>query len=213
MRASREVMMSLARPILKTIPLKYLAIVLVSLGIFVLLQSETLVSQEKSDPMNKAIRVGMTLKAFKKHYPKANPRDEQTKPVRIISQWSKSSKVFGLKGKWYFRFEKSKLDWYSFSFYITDYKKLTKSNFQRCLKGTEKIIAYLSKLYGKPHKRVDGIKHFKDPFKQRHFGYDVVKAKWKTKRETIKVNFHFFGSKGRYFFVVNAKFFNKDYKY
>ncbi|GMT50335.1 MAG: hypothetical protein IEMM0008_1874 [bacterium] len=118
-----------------------------------------------------------------------------------------------MKGKWYFRFENKKLSWYSFSFYITDYKKLNKSNFQRCLKGTEKIIAYLSELYGKPSERVDGIKYFKDPFKERHFGYNVVRAKWKTKRETIKASFYFFGSKGHYWFVVDTKFFNKDYKY
>ncbi len=213
MRTSREVMVSPTHLILKTFPLKYLAIVLVSLVILISLHSETLVSQEKPDPMNKAIWVGMPLKAFKKHYPKADPKDEQTKPVKIISQWSKTSKIFNMKGKWYFRFKNKKLSWYSFSFYITDYKKLNKSNFQRSLKGTEKIINYLSKLYGKPRERVDGIKHFKDPFKQRHFGYNIVKVKWKTKKETIQVNFHFFGAKGRYFFVVNAKFFDKDYKY
>ena len=67
--------------------------------------------------------------------------------------------------------------------------------------------------YGKPfeYKAVDTT--YRDPYKDHHWGYDVIYAKWKTDKIKFKIEFTFMGGKGEYHFLVKMGFFDKDYKY
>ncbi len=159
----------------------------------------------KINLMGRDIYVGMPYTTFKQYFP-------SVKLTPNYHEWSFQARVFGLDGKWYFRFKENRLDWYQFSYYITDYKQLNQKNFDRCLEATEDMLDYLTEIYGKPV-YVSGQKVFRDPFKKLHYGYTVLKAHWKTKMNKIQLRFHFFGGKGRYFFVISLDFHSKNYHY
>lgn len=152
----------------------------------------------KETILDKKLSPGMTIAQFKKACPMLKPVDNAQIPY--------NETIHGLDGKWTFDFKDDKLSWIMYSFYIQEYENLNEKNFNKCLKATEKIIAHLTKLYGKPYKVEEGTKKFRDPGKDHHWGYDVTKAFWKTDKSEIKANFKFFGGKGEYFFVVNVEF-------
>jgi len=140
----------------------------------------------------RAFQLGMRTDQFAQHYPHLFPNG-----ILLRGAFTKEGTWNGLDGKWYFKFEDGKLESFSFSHYISDFKDLTEENFDKCLAATRKIIDDCSS-HGKP-KTTEGTLKFRDPGKDRHWGYDVIKAVWKDETEVI---FDFFGGKGTYFFVV-----------
>lgn len=121
--------------------------------------------------------------------------------------------INGLSGEWGYTFEHDTLTWVHFSFYINDEEQLNEENFNKCLKTTEQLIEeYISK-YGNPDEMIEGDKFFKDPYKERHWGYNVIEARWITDFEKVKVEFSFFGGKGQYFFQIIINHFRLGYPY
>ncbi|MFH2096676.1 MAG: hypothetical protein ABIJ16_13280 [Bacteroidota bacterium] len=121
--------------------------------------------------------------------------------------------IYGLDGYWHYTFEKDTLDWYGYSFYINDAEELTEENFNRCLEAARKLIDEYTGYFGKPDELKEGKTEFIDPYQMRHWGYDVVEAKWIQDNLKCKVEFSFFGGKGQYFFQVLIKCFRPDYPY
>ncbi len=148
--------------------------------------------------ISKKLYPGMSVTQFKKVCPKLSPKD--------TGQIYLDETIHGLDGKWSFEFKDGKLAWTMYNFYIQKYEDLNEKNFNKCLKATEKIIADLTKLYGKPTDVEEGTKKFRDPAKDHHWGYEVIKATWKKENYEIKARFKFFGGKGEYFFLVNMEF-------
>lgn len=151
------------------------------------------------NPMDDGIYPGMTVKEFKKIHPDLKLKDGG-------GQWTREAEIYGLKGKWAYQFKDGKLEWFLFDYYLQDYKKLNEKNFKKCLGSTKKIMSDLTKLYGKPAKIEEGTTRFRDPSKDRHWGYDVIEGRWNTGKMKIKAKFKFFGGKGEYFFTVSVNY-------
>lgn len=153
----------------------------------------------EKNPMKTGVYPGMTISEFRKIYPKVAPSVD-------TKQCQMEEKVNGLDGKWTFDFKDGKLAWITYDYYVQEHENLNEKNFNKCLKGAEKIISDLTKIYGKPTELENGTKKFRDPAKDHHWGYDVIQAKWKTDKYEVNSGFEFFGGKGQYFFVVDAHF-------
>lgn len=177
--------------------------ILILVGLILLLSFANSASA-KDNILSKKLSPGMTIDQFKKTCPDLKPVDN--------SQFSHEETLHGLNGKWTFDFKQGRLSWILFDYYIQKYEDLNEKNFNKCLKATEKIIADLTKLYGKPYEVEEGTKKFRDPGKDRHWGYDVIEAKWKSGGNEITAKFKFFGSKGEYFFVVSVEFTSSSHK-
>ena len=161
-----------------------------------------------SDNYTDKFYVGMRAKEFASSYPELIPDGALPN-----GQWMGEETLYGLKGAWHYTFKQGKLDWFSFSFYFNEPEELTENNFKICLTATQKLIKEYTEKYGKPTNLTEGDLHFRDPFKEHHWGYDVLKATWLTPEMKFKIEFIFFGGKGDYFFGFTMKFFNKDYPY
>ncbi len=124
---------------------------------------------------------------------------------------SRTEVIGDLEGDWHYRFENGVLNWMHWDTYIDS---LSEKNFNKCLKTTRALIKKYSKTFGKPDVTVLGNSKFIDPFKKRHWGYDVLEARWKNyKGAKISVEFTFMGGKGEYHFLVKVNYFDKDYPY
>ena len=61
---------------------------------------------------------------------------------------------------------------------------------------------------------IEGKQKFVDPYKTKHWGYDVLEARWKNAGgQKMKVEFTFMGGKGEYHLIVVITHFDKDYPY
>ncbi len=118
--------------------------------------------------------------------------------------------IYGISDEWTYRFEDSKLQFHIFSHYSYE---IDEKNFVLNLNAAENLIADFTKFYGEPDSFEIGDSTFVDPYEKRHWGYDVIKAKWETKGMKIKIEFQFFGGKGEYFYLFSVKFFDEDYPY
>lgn len=162
--------------------------------------SVALFSQEKN-----RVNVGMDMYLFKMIYPKVIPVNAPTS-----GQWGRKDTLYGLPGSWAYNFAEGKLDWCLWDIYIDS---ITKPNFEKCLAAAKALIKKYTDDYGKPteYKVTDTTYH--DPYVKRHWGYDVIDAKWMNDKIKFKIEFAFMGGKGQYHFLVKMGFFDKDYPY
>ena len=151
------------------------------------------------------VLVGMSLEEFRRVHPKVAHDD-----AKSDGQWRRPEKLCGLEGSWCYTFKDGKLDWALWDIYIDE---LNQTNFDKCLKGTRQLIEAYTKNYGKPFEVKEPNPIFKDPHKTRHWGYDVLYAKWQTPSVKFKIGFDFMGGKGDYHFLVKMGFFRPDYPY
>lgn len=152
------------------------------------------------------VKIGMTEEEFVKIY-----SDLKFTVYENNKTYTRNETVKGLSVEWGYRFEEGKLNWIYFHHYVD---KINKSEFDKCLKSTELLIEEYTELYGEPDSLVEGTKKFQDPYKKKHWGYDVIEARWKNYNGMkIKVEFTFMGGKGEYHFLVTVNFFDKNYPY
>jgi len=156
-------------------------------------------SQEKA-------AVGMTIEEVKKIYP-----DLKTDTNENGTAFSRPEKLNGLDVEWGYRFKEKKLDWIYFDKYINE---LNEANFKTCLSATRQLVKDYTKLYGMPDTTITGDTTFIDPYIKKHWGYNVLEARWKNYNGMkIKVEFTFMGGKGQYAFLVKSNYFEKNYPY
>src|SRR6185503_19409798 len=104
---------------------------------------------------------------------------------------SRDENLFGLDGTWGYRFEDDKLTWIYFNKYIDE---INNHNFKKCLSATKHIFKAFTKLYGKPSSTTYGNPEFVDPYKKKHWGYNVMEARWADYNGMkIKTEFNFMG--------------------
>ena len=154
---------------------------------------------------NKQVYIGMSINDFKTIYPEIVP--ENYKPTQ---SFKRKETIADIDGEWYYDFKDSRLKWFMFDRYFNE---INQANFDKCLNASKEIITDYKKKYGAPIKIEEGETTFKDPYKERHWGYDVIKSVWQTDKMKILVEFHFMGGKGEYNFIVKIAFQDKDYKY
>lgn len=152
------------------------------------------------------IKIGMSLNSVKQLHPEFNSTVSQN-AVTL----TKPDTLYGLNGEWGYRFENEKLTWIYFNKYIDE---INEANFKKCLSAAEKLIEDYSKPYNKPDTLIIGDTLFVDPYIKKHWGYDVVEAKWKkSDNMKIKIEFTFMGGKGEYSFLVKINYFDTLYPY
>lgn len=150
--------------------------------------------------------IGMTMDEVKKIYP-----GMESNSYQATITLSRTEDLYGIDGTWGYRFEGDKLNWIHFDKYID---KINEKNFEKCLTATKQIIADYTRLYGNPDTTITGNTKFIDPYKEKHWGYDVLEARWKDHNGMkIKVEFTFMGGKGQYNFLVKINYFDKSYPY
>lgn len=148
-------------------------------------------------------RIGMDIASFQRLFPAL--------PVTTPdSQVGVDAVVHGLDGRWTYTFKGGKLSWSLFDKYIDE---ITASNFDLCLAAIDAIIADYTRQYGPPARLETGTRIFKDPHKEHHWGYDVMRATWKAEGMKFQANFNFMGGKGVYHFLVKMEFQREDYAY
>lgn len=148
----------------------------------------------------------MSVEQAKKLYPNAKESRYQEEISLTIEDT-----LHGLGSAWGLNFKEDKLTWMMFNKYIGE---LSDANFKKCLKATKEIIADYTKWYGEPDETITGNQKYVDPYKKKHWGYDVLEARWKNVNgEKMKVEFTFLGGKGEYQFLVVITHFHKDYPY
>lgn len=150
--------------------------------------------------------IGMTINEVKKIYP-----NMEMGTYENTVTLSRPENLYGLDGTWGYRFEGEKLTWIFFHKYIDE---TNDTNFRKCLSATRQLIKDYAKLYGNPDATIIGDTIFIDPLKKKHWGYDVIEARWKNYNGMkIKIEFTFMGGKGDYYFVVVINYFDKNYPY
>lgn len=152
------------------------------------------------------VSIGMTLDEVKKIYPNAKAETyEKTITLSVPVSF------FGIDDFWGLRFENNKLNWIFFHKYTDEINEI---NFKKSLQATRKIIKEFTASFGKPDSSNIGDTLFKDPYKNKHWGYDVIEAYWKNhKGMKCKIEFTFMGGKGEYHFLVSINIFDKSYPY
>lgn len=157
----------------------------------------------KAQPLAKT---GTRLSEFRKQY----PPDKESKYNNTVTLEFPGT-VYMLESVWGYRFTDSLLDWVFFHKYIPE---LNSSNFSNCLLTAGSLINDYAKFYGRPDTIITGDTTFRDPYEKRHWGYDVLEARWNNAGGMkIKVEFTFMGGKGEYNFLFSVNFFDKDYPY
>lgn len=150
--------------------------------------------------------IGMGLDEVKKLYPGMR-QSQYENQITLIHP----DTLYGLTSEWGYRFENNKLDWIYFSKYIDT---LNETNFNKCLAATMHLIADYSMEFGAPDTLIPGTLHFRDPYTDHHWGYDVIEARWNDANGMkIKIEFTFMGGKGEYHLIVIVNYFDKNYPY
>lgn len=152
-----------------------------------------------------SIHINMPVAAFQTVFPKA-----KIDANNQYLQWQRNETIHDLDGEWTYSFKNSELEWFTYSVYIDD---INEKNFNRCLTATKKLIAGFTNKYGNPVKIKEEDTTYKDPMKQRHWGYDVISAVWKTEKMKFRIEFVFHGGKGMYNFIVKMEFHDKNYNF
>ena len=139
---------------------------------------------------------GMSVNEFAKVIPELFPNG-----VGVSGQWGVDEKLMGLAGGWAFEFKSSYLDWAMWNYYAGKYDQTT---FMNCLRSARGIIADYTKKYGTPKMVTDNPK-YRDPMKDHHWGYEVLKATWDKGTYDIEIVFDFMGGKGQYNLLVKVE--------
>lgn len=151
-------------------------------------------------------KIGMSIDEVKALYPNANSVFNESNSV--ITQ---KETIYGLENEWGFRFRDEKVDWIYFHHYENDFNE---ENFAVFFNAAKKTIADYESIFGQADQIEIGDTVFKDPYIERHWGYDVITAKWTNAQEMkIKVQFHFAGGKAHYYLLFKIHFFDKEYPY
>lgn len=151
-------------------------------------------------------KIGMSLQDVKTLYPNAR-ESRYDKEINLTVE----DTLHGVASAWSLNFSDDKLKWIMFNHYDA---KLSEAGFKKYLKATKEIIADYTKWYGPPDEEIKGKQVYVDPYKKKHWGYDVLEARWKNVNgEKMKVEFTFLGGKGEYQFLVVITHFHKDYPY
>jgi len=144
--------------------------------------------------------IGMNINNFISVYPNA-PKSVYQNTVT----YSVADTLYNLPGEWGYRFENDKLNWIFFSKYLDE---INQANFDLCYNSAKNIISDYTKYYGTPDSVYLGDTTFIDPFIKHHWGYHVIDAYWKNKKNMdINASFNFFGGKGEYHFIVTINYF------
>jgi len=130
------------------------------------------------------IAIGMSLADFHAIFPQARLSSD--------GEWSRPDELFGLRGDWTYSFYHKRLGWYLFNSYQS---QVDKANFDLYLTATRNAVKAYTDRLGEPAQVVDGILDFKNPA-QGYSGYPVLKALWKAKDRTLRVDFTLLGSAG-----------------
>ncbi len=181
---------------------------LISILLIVCLQYFTITgifAQKQTPQKMDSLHINMPVATFQTIFPEAEIADKNQDV-----QWSRKETIHGLPGEWTYSFKKSALEWFQYSVYIDD---INEKNFNQCLAATKKLIAEFTNKYGNPVKIEKEDTTYKDPMKQRHWGYDVISAIWKTEKMKFRIEFVFHGAKGMYNFIVKMEFHDKNYSY
>jgi hypothetical protein len=153
-----------------------------------------------------SVTIGMTLDEVGKIYPNMKMSTYQ-KSVTL----ERPDTLFGLSDSWGYRFEGDTLTWIFFHKYIDE---INEANFRKCLNATQELIKEYTLFYGNPDTTMIGDTTFRNPYQQKHWGYDVLEARWKDVRGMkIKIEFTFMGGKGEYSLLVKIHYFDKNYPY
>ena len=128
-------------------------------------------------------------------------------------QWGFKALLHGVKGEWTYSFDEGRLGWYGFSKYWSEADEITAENFDKGLATARSLIASYTKMLGKPQSLKERNTQFKDPTKIRHWGYDVIEARWVSPQGKLTVSFDFHGGKGVYFLLLKVGVFRKDYPF
>jgi len=150
--------------------------------------------------------VGMTIQEFEDILP-----DIVIPENNIDFQTGKDKDdVFGLTGGWAFNFKDGILNWFMMNSYSD---VITEENYQKYEEAYLGFKSILEETFGKPYEDITHNVRFKDPYIERHWGYDVSEAIWKNSKMKFKLIFTFMGGKGEYHFLLKAEFHNNDYEY
>ncbi len=125
-------------------------------------------------------------------------------------QYNIDDTVNNLAGTWAYTFVDNKLEWFMFNSYSDE---ISEQNFNAYMSETQNIIENLKIQFGEPKEFIFENKNFKDPFKEMHWGYDVITALWTTKEMDFEVKFKFMGSRGEYKFLFSMEFQKHGYEY
>jgi hypothetical protein len=150
--------------------------------------------------------IGMNMDEVKKLYPQT-----KSSTYENTITLSFNDTLYGLPGEWGYRFKNNQLEWIHFDKYFDE---INKTNFDKCLTATKKVITDYTKAFGKPDTTIIGDTTFVDPYVKHHWGYDVIETRWNNyKGMKIKMEFTFLGGKGEYNFLVKINYFDKSYPY
>jgi hypothetical protein len=160
--------------------------------------------EEPAPSQRSRIEPGMSLDAFLQVHP------DLGRPAGPDTQVTRTETRQGLDGTWTYEFEDGKLDWWVWDATIDE---LNEDNFRKCLEAASALIDEAKATSGSPVSLERGQTAFRDPKVQRHWGYDVVEAKWKADDVWFKISFRFKGAKGMYAFLVKSEFFRPGYEF
>ena len=155
--------------------------------------------------IEKLPKIAMDFSVFAKDFPEIiNAETNGNKQYNI------DAKVDKLDGRWAYNFVDNKLNWFMFNSYSDD---LNQANFNKYLSVTQLVIDDFKQIYGEPDEFVFENKTYKDPYIERHWGYDVMSAVWHTDEMSFKIEFIFMGGKGEYNFLFKMNFQKSGYEY
>lgn len=162
-------------------------------------------SQNNESMEYKLPKIGMEFSEFAKELPEVvNNETDANK------QYGFDTQVQGLDGGWSYNFKDGKLEWFMFSSYEEHFNQ---ENFDKYLVAAQNSIEIFKQKYGEPTEFEFENKTYKDPYVERHWGYDVISAVWKTDEMDFKVEFTFMGSRGEYNFLFKMEFHESGYEY
>lgn len=144
------------------------------------------------------IELGISLKEFQQFYP-----ERLSGEILQTKQYQYKENLQGLDGEWSYDFKDGQLDWFLWDFY--DYN-ITEQNFEKTKQAYKNIIDNYKEIYGEPTEINSENENFKDPYTQRHWGYDVIKATWQTENFNFSVSLRFSGTRGDYYFLTKIEF-------
>lgn len=150
-------------------------------------------------------KIGMSFSEFSEKYPEITQNSKDGN-----KQYQQKDTINNLPGKWTYEFQNNQLKWFIFESYSDE---INKENFDKYLAATQKYIDNFKNKYAEPNEFEFENKNFKDPYKQVHWGYDVISAIWRTNKADIKIEFVFNGGKGMYNFIFSIEFHKSGYEF
>jgi hypothetical protein len=149
--------------------------------------------------------IGMDFSQFSSDYP--NIVKDKTDGNK---QYNIEDTIQSINGGWAYNFAENKLQWIMFNSYSDE---ISQENFDNYSSAAQQVIEDYKSKYGEPTEFEFENKTFKDPYTERHYGYDVISAIWRTDEMDFKIEFTFMGGKGEYNFLFKMEFHEHGYEY